>query len=547
MPASASGPAAPGARVTWLGSVLERAERRPVLFVVALVLLLYVPWLEAAPISGTIEANRLVAAREMLRTGDWVVPRLHGDPYLAKPPFQYWLIGLLSLPFGRVSLVSGRLISALSVVLLCALVTAWGRREGSARIGLQAGVMLALSGVLLEKGVLAELEAVLAVTTACALFFLWRAAVDEPGRAWLVVASGLSLGAAVLTKGPVPLIPFVLGASALAATVRPRKRVLVAAGAALALGVLAAVPWLLLLRSRVGSEAMMEVFGFEVFHRLHAAGATNREPFFYYVPATLAALFPAGLLLPAALCARDPAAAPRRRALVALLLAWSLGTTLVLSLSAGKEVRYLISVLAAWALLMSLGLERGRGVRWLQAYVRFLRKAARIGAWLVPPALVAAGWKAGELPAMTVAALFFAAGVVLAHTGLRAGRAAPLVALALLVAGVKVAWSLGYLEHRVRSKPVMEVGAEIAESVPASVPLHVLGRYEAPIDFAMDRRIVLVEGPVEALEETPGTPLFLLVGPSAELDDAGERWEPVRTWHLREQRYELWRRAPRSP
>src|SRR5271168_2400149 len=30
--------------------------------------------------------------REMLARGEWVVPYLHGEPYLDKPPLLYWLV-----------------------------------------------------------------------------------------------------------------------------------------------------------------------------------------------------------------------------------------------------------------------------------------------------------------------------------------------------------------------------------------------------------------------------------------------------------------------
>jgi 4-amino-4-deoxy-L-arabinose transferase-like glycosyltransferase len=30
--------------------------------------------------------------REMLARGEWVVPYLHGQPYLDKPPLVYWLV-----------------------------------------------------------------------------------------------------------------------------------------------------------------------------------------------------------------------------------------------------------------------------------------------------------------------------------------------------------------------------------------------------------------------------------------------------------------------
>jgi len=182
-------PTAAGAVSAWAGAVVDLAARRPVLFVLAVVAVLYLPWLEAAPISGSIEGHRLVAAREMLRSGDWVVPRLNGEVYLAKPPFQYWLIALLSLPLGDTSLWTSRFVSALSVVTMCALVAFWARCELSPRAGIRAGLMIALSGVLLEKGVLAELEAVLAVTTTAALSLLWFSVWSETRRRLLVVGA----------------------------------------------------------------------------------------------------------------------------------------------------------------------------------------------------------------------------------------------------------------------------------------------------------------------------------------------------------------------
>ncbi|MEY4760916.1 MAG: hypothetical protein RLZZ200_772, partial [Pseudomonadota bacterium] len=38
--------------------------------------------------------------REMLVTGDWVVPHLNGLPYIEKPPLQYWATAAAYKLFG---------------------------------------------------------------------------------------------------------------------------------------------------------------------------------------------------------------------------------------------------------------------------------------------------------------------------------------------------------------------------------------------------------------------------------------------------------------
>ena len=60
------------------------------------------------------ENLRALIAREFLRSGDWIVPRLYGEPYLTKPPGMYAAIALVSWPIGDVRTWSARLPSALA-------------------------------------------------------------------------------------------------------------------------------------------------------------------------------------------------------------------------------------------------------------------------------------------------------------------------------------------------------------------------------------------------------------------------------------------------
>ena len=47
------------------------------------------------------EARYAQIALEMVHTGDWLVPRLHGEPYLDKPPLLYWLTAASFQAFGE--------------------------------------------------------------------------------------------------------------------------------------------------------------------------------------------------------------------------------------------------------------------------------------------------------------------------------------------------------------------------------------------------------------------------------------------------------------
>src|SRR5262249_34062451 len=63
------------------------------------------------------ESPRAIIAQGMLSSGDWIVPRLYGEPLFTKPPGMYVAIALLSAPFGQVTEWTARLPSALAATL----------------------------------------------------------------------------------------------------------------------------------------------------------------------------------------------------------------------------------------------------------------------------------------------------------------------------------------------------------------------------------------------------------------------------------------------
>jgi 4-amino-4-deoxy-L-arabinose transferase-like glycosyltransferase len=61
-----------------------------VVFVVALSA--FVPWIGTQEIWSKDEARTALIVKEMLRTGDWSLPRVPGGDYSRKPSLYHWLV-----------------------------------------------------------------------------------------------------------------------------------------------------------------------------------------------------------------------------------------------------------------------------------------------------------------------------------------------------------------------------------------------------------------------------------------------------------------------
>src|SRR5215831_8894996 len=73
---------------------VPRSIPRWVWLAVPLAYLLYFYHLDAAGMLGPDEPRYASIGREMARSGDWITPRLWGEPWFEKPPLLYWLTAL---------------------------------------------------------------------------------------------------------------------------------------------------------------------------------------------------------------------------------------------------------------------------------------------------------------------------------------------------------------------------------------------------------------------------------------------------------------------
>jgi 4-amino-4-deoxy-L-arabinose transferase-like glycosyltransferase len=190
------------------------------------------------------DAIAIEIAHQMHLTGDWVVPRVAGKPYLEDPPLYHWvalafgkLLGAL-VPFhGAARLATGLFIAAALVLLY--------RTAGA------AAALLAIGAVGLLVHAHEALPEIAALAAACAAFAVLPRAHEKPVARG--AAFGGALGLAFLALGPA--MPAALAAAAVAAhAVYPRWRrwralAFLLPAAAVATLLAASWPWLLAGRS----------------------------------------------------------------------------------------------------------------------------------------------------------------------------------------------------------------------------------------------------------------------------------------------------------
>jgi 4-amino-4-deoxy-L-arabinose transferase-like glycosyltransferase len=135
------------------------------------------------------ESLRAILAAEVLRTGNWVVPTLYGEPLLTKPPGMYVAIALASWPVGHVTEWTARFPSALAATVMVFLFYWTFSRQLGRAAGLVAAVLLPLSMMWLDKASSAEIDMLQTGWVTGSLLCFFRAVeADETGE------RGMSLG-----------------------------------------------------------------------------------------------------------------------------------------------------------------------------------------------------------------------------------------------------------------------------------------------------------------------------------------------------------------
>jgi 4-amino-4-deoxy-L-arabinose transferase-like glycosyltransferase len=185
------------------------------------------------PASST-ETRYAEMGREMLESGDWIVPTLNYAPLLEKPPWIYWVTAASYAVFG-VNDVTPRipslLAAALTLLAIAALVRRSARAAGETAAvardrGLLAALALATMPSFLVQAYTISIDVWLVLVTTVAGWALLEAerAAGKERLRWTLLLHAMT-GFAMIVKGPLTL-GLVFGAAALTAALRRDARIL---------------------------------------------------------------------------------------------------------------------------------------------------------------------------------------------------------------------------------------------------------------------------------------------------------------------------------
>jgi 4-amino-4-deoxy-L-arabinose transferase-like glycosyltransferase len=168
-------------------------------FVVGFTCLAYGLRVGDQPIRGE-ESRWAQGAFEMLRTGDWIVPRQQGQVFAERPPMNSWLMALASFFTGGLTPWAVRLPSVLAIGCTSLVLLIYSRRWLPPAGACVVALIYCSFGQVLQIGRLGESEAVLAALMTLSLLgwhHFWLQ--DRPLQAWCL--GFCAAGLAALTKG----------------------------------------------------------------------------------------------------------------------------------------------------------------------------------------------------------------------------------------------------------------------------------------------------------------------------------------------------------
>ena len=465
-------PVAPRRLASWCQANSTAVGRLALVLLVAYVC--FFNGLTAFGLVGPDEPRYASIARDMAAGGDWVTPRLHGEPWLEKPILYYWVAALGYRVFGDGELAARlpSVLGALTTMLALGWV-AW-RFYGQTTAILFA-LVFPSSVAVLAFGRAATPDMLFTSTLALALAAAAPLMLLNPRRGVPArqVAFGAALGLAVLAKGPAGVV--LAGASTVIGALLTKRGVRawrLAGPWTLASFALVALPWYVLCAVRNPEFVQVFLVSHNV-QRFLAPVFQHEQPFWYFGPVLLLSLAPWTAAIVETV--REAATRLTRRAWTGspsiFFASWVLFPVVFFSFSQSKLPGYVLPAVPAAALLLAHALALALEHNPTRARAVGLGTAGVLGAmtvmFIVSPGVESAGLEGGAV--RPLASLLGVAALTAGYVGNR-GRLHAVVTVSALGVALTL-WQLNAmllprLDPLISTRAAAHDAAELADGGP---------------------------------------------------------------------------------
>lgn len=365
-----------------------------VIFLIVLFAVIYLALTALRPLANPDEGRYTAIPREMLASGEWILPHLNGFLYFYKPPLVYWMeAGAIAL-FGD-NLVGLRLVPAFFGILGIVATYLFARRIYGRMTGLLSAIVLGSCLVYAMLSQIILLDMGVAAFICAGLFAFFAALLEERSKAkrdWLFCAGMALTALALMCKG---LIAIVIPGGILFFWILLLNQWYRLKGQAWIAGIITflviALPWHI-----AAWRSSEHWFDFYVIHehflRYTSDVSSRSEPFWFFF-----ALFPVGLVpwvlfLPQAWAdaLRGAWRNRKERSVEWAMTIWIVFVLVFFSISKSKLIPYVLPIYPALAILVG---------RYLTLALREDRIGLRRGIWMY------AGLGVGVAIAMPIVAL----------------------------------------------------------------------------------------------------------------------------------------------
>jgi 4-amino-4-deoxy-L-arabinose transferase len=327
------------------------------LILIGIYLLVYIAPLGVRPLISQDETRYAEISREMIETGDWVVPRLNGVRYFEKPVLGYWLTAASIMVFGE-NAFAVRFPSALAVGMTAMMLVFMIRRfSGDRQAAFYAASVFLTTMLVFSVGTFCVLDSMFSAFVTAGMtsfFYAYSAGAETRKKILYLLIFGVFAGVAFLTKG---FLAFVLPAVIIGPFLlweRKIKELAILPWLPLLTAIGVILPWALLIHSRE-PDFWNYFFWTENIHRFASEDAQHKEPFLYYILWLPAAVFPWTFQLPEVIQGLNKN--HFKTPLIRYAVCWAVFPLLFFSASEGKLLTYILPCFPAVAVLAATGLN----------------------------------------------------------------------------------------------------------------------------------------------------------------------------------------------